>query len=99
MVCSSIEVLLFYVFKNVVVIWFVCWFERYGPFLRALNQKIRGDPLNSLFREGLHLVLDWSKIQPPNGDPETIKCLSDSVRLIMVNLIHPEGDVTKENLV
>ena len=78
---------------------FSVWFQRYGSLLKVLNQRIGGDPLNSLFREGLHQMLDWSKTHPPDDDSDTVKDLSDSVRLIMENISHPARDVTRDNMV
>lgn len=68
--------------------------------LTVLLRKIGGDPLNTLFREGLDIILDWSQADPSlKDDEEFVNLASTLIQNIARNIEHPDTLVLKENMV
>lgn len=73
---------------------------RYEGLLLALLRKVGGDPLNSLFREGLGVLLEWSvAVPPPVDNVEFARLASHLIQFIVKNLRHSISEIFKENRV
>lgn len=65
-----------------------------------LFRRIGGEPLNFLFRDGLEMILDWCKENPPQAsDKEFIKLASSIVEFVAKNVAHGETEAVKDNKV
>ena len=66
----------------------------------VLLRRIGGEPLNSLFRDGLEMILDWCKENLPEAtDKEFIKLASSVVEFVAKNVTRGETEVVKDNKV
>lgn len=73
---------------------------RYRPLLVALLRKIGGEPLNSLFREGLDMLLEWSKETPPPVDDAEFTSLASSlVQFLIKNINNTDREILRDNMV
>lgn len=66
----------------------------------SLLRRIGGEPLNSLFRDGLDMILDWYKETPPERDNrEFVKLASSVVEFVAKNITKGDTEVIKDNKV
>ena len=73
---------------------------RYKSLLIALFRKIGGEPLNSLFRDGLHMMLEWSKEKPPSvDDVEFAQAASSVLQFILKNIDNANLEILRDNMV
>lgn len=66
--------------------------------LVALLRKIGGEPLNSLFREALDMMLEWSNESPPSNDAEFAEA-SNVVQFILRNIDNKNAEILRDNMV
>lgn len=73
---------------------------RYKSLLIAFLRKIGGEPLNSLFREGLDVMLEWSKDKPPSvDDVEFAQAASNVLQFILKNMYNANSEILRDNMV
>ncbi|KAI9558578.1 hypothetical protein GHT06_015366 [Daphnia sinensis] len=71
----------------------------YKALLVALLRKIGGEPLNSLFRETLDMMLEWSNETPPSAkDAEFAQAASSLVQFILKNIENKNTEILRDNI-
>uniref|UniRef100_A0A0P6IJU2 non-specific serine/threonine protein kinase n=1 Tax=Daphnia magna TaxID=35525 RepID=A0A0P6IJU2_9CRUS len=71
----------------------------YKALLVALLRKIGGEPLNSLFREALDMMLEWSNEAPPSAnDVEFAQAASSLLQFILRNIENKNAEILRDNI-
>ena len=82
------------------IVFVIPFVERYNALLIVFLRKIGGEPLNTLFREGLDAILEWSTHDPPLSDDVEFANLATRIfQFIVENVEHSVYEISRDNMV